>query len=400
LSSIIPRPLTDDWNRESGLGISHDIVMSQKPYIRQAAPRLVHTESAPTNALVITTDQQPPGTTLGVRTPRKQRSSEAIKAKRESLEKKRVEGASAESGDDEDEELGRVTSRGKSPLGKAVRTSSKLGQEMMRTNSRGSVISTIDDSAESTTLRKSLEILEERMEGLQIPEEPDQAAVLSLQPRKMERTSSQHSHPELIPERPQSRGHITPPVIFPQQPGDAVKEIDMDSEITPMPTRTMSVDEEELTLRPSDFIEDPTPRPQGSPAGPLSATWHFCRYHTNFFFAFNAMYIFVAVCDDTAALLDWFFPLMLLTNVNLYLHGAGGVHADEMDGMLVGGKLVTFAIEPGVPMQEWTKMKMRLVCSKRLCGHLDAHAVKGSKSTGERKWKGKERSRNRIQRTD
>lgn len=273
--SIFSRPPTDEWGRESGLGISHDIVIGQKPYIRQAPPRLIHTESAPMTAFIATADDYAPSTTLGVRTPRKQRSSEAIKAKRESLEKKRVQGASAESGDDEDEELGRVTSRGKSPLGKSVRTSSKLGQEMMRTNSRGSVISTIDDSsAEPANLRKSLEILEERMEGLRIPEEPDHA-VLSAQPRNMERTASQHSHPDpggLTPERPQSRGHITPPVIFPKQPGDAVKEIDMDSEITPMPTRTMSVDDEELTLRPSDFIDEPTPRPQGSPAGPSSTT--------------------------------------------------------------------------------------------------------------------------------
>jgi serine/threonine-protein kinase RIM15 len=270
--SIISRPPTDEWQRESGLGISHDIVMGQKPYIRQAPPRLIHTESAPVTAPV--PEEAPTGSKLGVQTPRKRRSSEAIKAKRESLEKKRVQGASAESGDDEDEELGRVTSRGKSPLGKSVRTSSKLGQEMMRTNSRGSVISNMDDSgAEPTNLRKSLEILEERMEGLRIPEEPDQAALLTSQPRKMERTASQHSHPEpegLTPERPQSRGHITPPVIFPQKPGDTVKEIDMDSEATPMPSRTMSIEDEELTLRPSDFVDDPTPRPQGSPAGPSS----------------------------------------------------------------------------------------------------------------------------------
>jgi serine/threonine-protein kinase RIM15 len=273
--SIISRPPTDEWGKETGLGISNDIVMGQKPYIRQAPPRLIHTESAPVTASVTAIDEQP-AATLEVRTPRKQRSTEAIKAKRESLEKKRVQGASAESGDDEDEELGRVTSRGKSPLGKAVRTSSKLGQEMMRTNSRGSVISTIDDSgAEPTNLRKSLEILEERMEGLRIAEEPDQAALLYSQPRKMERTASHHSHPdpaELTPQRPQSRGHITPPVIFPKQPGDAVKTIDMDSEITPVPTRTVSIEGDEVTLRLSDFTDEPTPRPSGSPVGLPSTT--------------------------------------------------------------------------------------------------------------------------------
>jgi serine/threonine-protein kinase RIM15 len=263
--SIISRPQTEEWGIQSGLGITHDLVMGQKPYIRQAPPRLRHTESAPGTAPINETEEQPPSSTLGVRTPRKQRSSEAIKAKRESHEKKRVEGASAESGDDEDEELGRVTSRGKSPLGKPVRKSSKLGQEMMRTNSRGSVISTIDDSStEPANLRKSLEILEERMEGLRIPEEPDQAALQSAQPRKLERTASQHSHPEPTYERPQSRGHITPPVIFPKHPGDDVKNIDMDADITPMPTRTSFVEDDELTLRPSDFADKKTPRPSSA----------------------------------------------------------------------------------------------------------------------------------------
>lgn len=267
MPAIISRPPTEDWGIQSGLGITHDIVMGQKPYVRQAPPRLIHTESAPTTAPVTAAEEQLPNLGLGVRTPRKQRSTEAIKAKRESLEKKRVDNASAESGDDEDEELGRVTSRGKSPLGKSVRTSSKLGQEMMRTNSRGSVISTIDDSAEPANLRKSLEILEERMEGLRIPEEPDQAALQSAQPHKLERTVSQHSHPEpgeLVLDRPQSRGHITPPVIFPKHPGDDVKNIDMDSEITPIPTRITFVEDEERTLRPADFADEKTPRPSSA----------------------------------------------------------------------------------------------------------------------------------------
>jgi serine/threonine-protein kinase RIM15 len=77
----------------------------------------------------------------GTWTPRKQRSIEGIRAKRESLEKKRYIGA--ESGDDEDEELGTMQTRARSPQGarRTARSGSKLGTEMMRTNSRGSVVS-------------------------------------------------------------------------------------------------------------------------------------------------------------------------------------------------------------------------------------------------------------------
>ncbi|KFY77589.1 hypothetical protein V499_03071 [Pseudogymnoascus sp. VKM F-103] len=52
----------------------------------------------------------------------------------------------AESGDDEDEELGDTSVKERSPKGKtgAGHRGSKLGTEMMRTNSRGSVVSGFD----------------------------------------------------------------------------------------------------------------------------------------------------------------------------------------------------------------------------------------------------------------
>jgi serine/threonine-protein kinase RIM15 len=66
-----------------------------------------------------------------------------MRAKRESMEKHRHE--CAESGDDEDEELGDSNVREKSPRGASKpQRSSKLGIEMMRTNSRGSVVSGTD----------------------------------------------------------------------------------------------------------------------------------------------------------------------------------------------------------------------------------------------------------------
>ena len=115
----------------------------------------------------------------------RQRSAEKIKAKRDGLLKKRFQGG--ESGDDEDEELGR-----KSPMGKGPRTS-KLGVEMMRTNSRGSVISASDGPREG-------------------------------------KTSPASSIAEEGPEK-QYPATITPPEIFPRAVGDAVAEVDMD--VTP-----------------------------------------------------------------------------------------------------------------------------------------------------------------------
>src|SRR5699024_5034538 len=84
-----------------------------------------------------------------------QRSSESIRAKRESLEKKRYE--CAESGDDEDEELGNTQTRTHSPQNRNNRPGSKLGIEMMRTNSRGSVVSGSEEilQKEREALRRS-----------------------------------------------------------------------------------------------------------------------------------------------------------------------------------------------------------------------------------------------------
>jgi serine/threonine-protein kinase RIM15 len=236
------------------LGISEDIVTERKPYLMAGYPHMAPTESAP----VSTTSTSAP--ILGHWAPRRKTSSDDIKAKREFLEKKRFEGKSAESGDDEDEELGDVKIRTRSPHGgTAVRQGSRLGHEMMRTNSRGSVISNTDDgtAAEPDTLRKSVEIIEQRMEDLRIPEEPDAPTLAAAQPRKREITKSQQSHREQSTDRedrPSSGGHITPPILFPQRPGVMVKEIDMDPNVTPAPTKV------------ADLQEEATPRPQGSPS--------------------------------------------------------------------------------------------------------------------------------------
>ena len=171
-SVIVGRP-SDDWH-DNALGISEEPSII-KPFLHPGLPHLIHQNSAPP--------------TLDLRTPRKQRSVEAIKAKREDLEKHRHE--CGESGDDEDDELGDVQIRARSPQGKP--RGSKLGTEMMRTNSRGSVTSGPDDSSHKYSL-----------------------APPTMTPTKPEDAENHHAT-------------IVPPVIFPKEAGEKVKMIDMDA---------------------------------------------------------------------------------------------------------------------------------------------------------------------------
>lgn len=164
----------DDWDQcQGGLGISEDAHPGSPDPKAPPVPHLLYAISAPAAM-----------DGSGMLTPRKQRSSEAIRAKRESLEKKRYE--CAESGDDEDEELGHSQSR-RSPTARNRRPGSKLGIEMMRTNSRGSVVSGSEEllKKEREALRKAGESdtdegplgspastsLEERFEDMGIPED-------------------------------------------------------------------------------------------------------------------------------------------------------------------------------------------------------------------------------------
>jgi serine/threonine-protein kinase RIM15 len=141
---------TEEWGATpGGLGISEDaaalMVDPKSDPNSLSAPQIHHAISAPPTSAI-----------PGIITPRKQRSTEAIRAKRESLEKRRYE--CAESGDDEDEELGNLQGRTRSPhTAKGPRSSSKLGTEMMRTNSRGSVVSGSED-----ILKREIEAMEQR----------------------------------------------------------------------------------------------------------------------------------------------------------------------------------------------------------------------------------------------
>ena len=210
--------------------------------------------------------------------PRKQPSAEKIAAKRRSFERERHE--SAESGDDEDEILGDERVRARSPKRRtsplvtttatvpAARTSSiasatgqtprssKLSTEMMRTNSQGSVIS-IEDSRQNlkNELRESSRDSQERIVEDVVAEEQeddmDAIAPSKYQPltnRYAETKSTPHT-PERMCEEPHE-STITPPEIFPKQPGDQVAEL-VDMDITPKPQH-MQID------------PDPTPRASGT----------------------------------------------------------------------------------------------------------------------------------------
>ncbi|KAI9778158.1 MAG: rim15, signal transduction response regulator [Geoglossum umbratile] len=188
---IISHLGTNEWE-DCGLRIMADALTEPQ------VPRLIQQESAPP--------------VLPSNTPKKQRSAEKVKAKRVSIEKKRYE--CAESGDDEDEELGNVH-RSKSPQGPRARGGSKLGTEVMRTNSRGSVI-----SGSGMSIR----------EGSSPPGSTAEAV------------NSDETWTDV-------QASITPPVMFPKLPGDTVLDFDMDS--TPKPSSHASQEAVD---------EEPTPR--------------------------------------------------------------------------------------------------------------------------------------------
>ncbi|XHG03667.1 hypothetical protein AWENTII_006968 [Aspergillus wentii] len=214
---------TDEWGNQDkgGLGISEEAAAAQDtPDFKSDSnkvpfPDLLHAASAPAAMNIPETP-----------TPRKQRSTEAIRAKRESLEKKRYE--CAESGDDEDEELGNSQGRSSSPQSRANRPGSKLGIEMMRTNSRGSVVSgseellkkereslergrnvnseAIEESGEESPESLPSTGLEDKFNDLYIPEESEESVGDEIGPKE---TPS--------PNEPES-SEMTPMMTFSESP--------------------------------------------------------------------------------------------------------------------------------------------------------------------------------------
>jgi serine/threonine-protein kinase RIM15 len=197
---VISRKATGDWDEAAGLGITNEeAILESRDLPKRLPPRLHHEETAPgrmeTSHKVLI----------------RQRSSEKIKAKRESMDKHRHE--CAESGDDEDEELGDTSVREKSPRSATKpHRGSKLGTEMMRTNSRGSVVSSSDIN-NLDTIEPPLTVVE-----------------------------------ELPPASEITSANLTPPELF-SSPGSKVVEIDLNE--TPRPTPSYD---------PMEIDEEPTPR--------------------------------------------------------------------------------------------------------------------------------------------
>lgn len=225
---VIARHNADDWRERdiaramSGLGISDDAAtVDPKSIVQQrvGAPDLPHSESAPA--------------TLEEAKIRRQRSAEQVGAKRRILETRKHE--SAESGDDEDDELGHVSVRARSPKTRPKSTS-KLGIEMMRTNSRGSVISVEDAN---------------NMHDSVLPSSPPPAI---SEERAAEEREANLSTPNVAP--PVS---LTPPEIFsPTAHGDAVADFAMQTPKANANVSTPNHKSIESTNASPDL--DPTPK--------------------------------------------------------------------------------------------------------------------------------------------
>ncbi|EKD21043.1 uncharacterized protein L3040_004661 [Drepanopeziza brunnea f. sp. 'multigermtubi'] len=184
------RRATEDWSdARDSLGIGEDAILDPRDLPKVLPSHLLHEESAPGRMQVTP------------RTPVRQRSMEKMKAKRESLQKHRHE--CAESGDDEDEMMGDVSVREKTSPRSVSKThrGSKLGTEMMRTNSRGSIVSSSDvTTASADTIEPPPTVAEEQPPASEI-----------------------------------GGASLTPPEVF-TSPGENVFEFDMNE--TPRPAST------------------------------------------------------------------------------------------------------------------------------------------------------------------
>lgn len=217
---IVSRHPTNEWQDSDlernfgGLGISDETLdkARDKPSMVASLPPLQPQVSAP-GAL-----ENP--------LPRKRPSVEVIEAKRQSFERDRHE--SAESGDDEDEELGNTHMRSRSPKSKTAAAaatstnSSKLGTEMLRTNSQGSVVAA------------------------------DEAQISAHLPRFTASPAPMSGPLGRVLGEPPATGSITPPEMFPRVAGSHVEVIDMDA----TPKQQLSAGEPD---------PDPTPRACHSP---------------------------------------------------------------------------------------------------------------------------------------
>jgi serine/threonine-protein kinase RIM15 len=197
-----------DWG-EGGLGISEGLGEPLIEVKQPIIPHLLQQQSAPAQI-----------SSFGLELPRSDKNVDKVKSKRLSIEPKHQGG---ESGDDEDEELGSIQTRTRSPTrDKRAHRSSKLGYEMMRTNSRGSIISGSGQSVK---------------DGSSPPPSISEDAIIN--------------------DDDFQNATITPPVTFPQVAGDSSFNIRIEepgADVTPRPS---------LSSYPSTSTDatDATPRP-------------------------------------------------------------------------------------------------------------------------------------------
>lgn len=219
-----------------GLGISNNSNLTTEPEQKVSlsppppTDLLAHQTSAP--AALETPEGGEPEAADSPLAPRKQPSMESIEAKRRSLEKVRMEKESAaESGDDEDEELGHSSNSSRvryhSPARqRKEKRASRLGIEMMRTNSQGSVISNEDIAALKESSARAAEggveeagtIKEEEL-GEELERGGEKGLPSDQEVREREKKPNHPSAAEV-----EQTGHLTPPVVFPQAPGHVSAE--------------------------------------------------------------------------------------------------------------------------------------------------------------------------------
>ena len=204
-----------DWHDGAigGLGISEGT--KQEP-LASNIPRVIPS--------LVTFDSAPPDMETDSKVPRKSPSAEFIEAKKRSL-LPRERADAGESGDDEDEELGNVRARSKSPQAREnlARSTSKLSTEMLRINSRGSVVSPSEN----------------RIPTRSRPASPPTPALTK----------------DILIGEPPNPATLTPPEIFPKKPGDEIKDIDMDRTPTPQVPGSESLPDPDPTPKASKVIE-------------------------------------------------------------------------------------------------------------------------------------------------
>lgn len=241
---VISRKATGDWD-EGGLGISGPEELLVGPGDPSKSPLPTH----------LVTQQSAPAQlehALSRNIPIPRRSLEKLKAKRESIEKRRYEG-SVDSADDEDEELGlnanddgqhtsssgnsSGSSSGRHYRSKSVLPSSKLGIEMMRANSHDSV--TAGGSESTSTAEPTTQVVTPNREGqLEFP--------------KLGETTDPITPPPIVTEEEGGNTSIivsTPP----EQDTQCDVKTAADIEETPRPASSLG--------RGTIEDEEPTPRP-------------------------------------------------------------------------------------------------------------------------------------------